>query len=32
MGDHTGSVWPHDDALIAQVLARYGLGEQALHM
>ena len=26
MGYHTGSVWPHDNALIAQGLARYGLG------
>jgi glycogen debranching enzyme len=32
MGYHTGSVWPHDNALIAQGLARYGLGEQALQI
>ncbi len=28
MGYHTGAVWPHDNALIARGLARYGLGEQ----
>ncbi len=27
MGYHTGAVWPHDNALIAQGLARYGLVE-----
>ena len=27
---HNGSVWPHDNALIAYGLARYGLKEQAL--
>ena len=32
MGYHTGSVWPHDNALIAQGFARYDLGEQALQM
>jgi glycogen debranching enzyme len=32
MGYHTGSVWPHDNALIAQGLARYGLGELALKL
>jgi glycogen debranching enzyme len=32
MGYHTGSVWPHDNALIAQGLARYGLVEQALQI
>jgi glycogen debranching enzyme len=32
MGYHTGSVWPHDNALIARGLARYGLGEQALQI
>jgi glycogen debranching enzyme len=32
MGYHTGSVWPHDNALIAQGLARYGLGEKALQI
>jgi glycogen debranching enzyme len=30
MGYHTGSVWPHDNALIALGLSRYGLGEKAL--
>ena len=29
---HNGSVWPHDNALIAQGLARYGLGEMALQI
>jgi glycogen debranching enzyme len=32
MGYHTGSVWPHDNALIALGLARYGLGEKALQI
>jgi glycogen debranching enzyme len=32
MGYHTGSVWPHDNALIAQGLARYGFGEKALQL
>jgi glycogen debranching enzyme len=32
MGYHTGSVWPHDNALIARGLARYGLGEKALRI
>ncbi len=32
MGYHTGAVWPHDNALIASGLARYGLGEQALQL
>jgi glycogen debranching enzyme len=32
MGYHTGSVWPHDNALIAQGLARYGVGEKALEI
>jgi glycogen debranching enzyme len=30
MGYHMGSVWPHDNALIAWGLARYGLGASAL--
>jgi glycogen debranching enzyme len=30
MGYHTGSIWPHDNALIASGLARYGFGEKAL--
>ena len=30
MGYHTGAVWPHDNALIAQGLARYGMQEIAL--
>lgn len=29
MSYHNGSVWPHDNALIAQGLARYGMKEQA---
>jgi glycogen debranching enzyme len=32
MGYHTGSVWSHDNALIAQGLARYGFAEQALRL
>lgn len=32
MGYHTGSVWPHDNALIALGLSRYGLGEKALQI
>jgi glycogen debranching enzyme len=32
MGYHNGSVWPHDNALIAQGLARYGFGELALRL
>jgi glycogen debranching enzyme len=30
MGYHAGSVWPHDNALIALGMARYGLNRQAL--
>jgi glycogen debranching enzyme len=30
MGYHNGSVWPHDNALIAWGMARYGLGEKVL--
>lgn len=30
MAYHNGSVWPHDNALIAWGLSRYGLGELAL--
>jgi glycogen debranching enzyme len=30
MSYHNGSVWPHDNALIAQGLARYGLQRDAL--
>ena len=29
---HDGSVWPHDNALIAEGLARYGMGEMALEI
>ncbi|HET7569213.1 MAG TPA: amylo-alpha-1,6-glucosidase [Gammaproteobacteria bacterium] len=29
MSYHNGSIWPHDNALIANGLARYGLKEQA---
>jgi glycogen debranching enzyme len=32
MAYHNGSIWPHDNALIAQGLARYGLGEMALQI
>jgi glycogen debranching enzyme len=32
MSYHNGSVWPHDNALIAQGLARYGLGDMALQI
>jgi glycogen debranching enzyme len=29
MGYHTGGVWPHDNAVIAEGLARYGLCDEA---
>jgi glycogen debranching enzyme len=29
MGYHTGAVWPHDNALITQGLARYGFVKEA---
>ena len=32
MSYHNGSVWPHDNALIALGLARYGLKEQAVRI
>ena len=32
MAYHNGSVWPHDNALIAHGLARYGLAEKALQI
>ncbi|MCI0462713.1 MAG: hypothetical protein L0Z62_37670, partial [Gemmataceae bacterium] len=32
MSYHCGSVWPHDNALIAHGLARYGLAEKALQI
>jgi glycogen debranching enzyme len=32
MSYHNGSVWPHDNALIALGLARYGLTEEALRI
>jgi glycogen debranching enzyme len=32
MAYHNGSVWPHDNALIAYGLARYGLTRQANHV
>jgi glycogen debranching enzyme len=32
MSYHNGSVWPHDNAVIAQGLARYGLAEQVLQI
>lgn len=32
MAYHNGSVWPHDNALIAHGMARYGLTRQASHV
>lgn len=32
MSYHNGSVWPHDNALIAAGFARYGLGREARHL
>jgi len=32
MAYHNGSVWPHDNALIAHGLARYGMVDQALQL
>jgi glycogen debranching enzyme len=32
MAYHNGSVWPHDNGLIAQGLARYGMGDLALQI
>ena len=32
MSYHNGSVWPHDNAMIAAGLARYGFQEQAAHI
>jgi glycogen debranching enzyme len=32
MSYHMGSVWPHDNALIAQGLARYGMTDKALQI
>ena len=32
MGYHTGAVWPHDNALIAQGLARYGCADEAMRI
>jgi glycogen debranching enzyme len=32
MAYHNGSVWPHDNALIASGFARYGLQEEALRL
>ena len=29
MGYHVGGVWPHDNAVIASGMARYGLASQA---
>src|SRR5260221_4643302 len=29
MGYHTGGIWPHDNSLIAEGLAAYGLREEA---
>ena len=32
MGYHTGGVWPHDNALIAQGLARHGCADEAMRI
>ncbi|MFQ5748383.1 MAG: glycogen debranching N-terminal domain-containing protein [Planctomycetota bacterium] len=32
MSYHNGSVWPHDNALVAQGLARYGFKEEAIRL
>ena len=32
MAYHNGAIWPHDNALVAAGLARYGFGEQALQI
>jgi glycogen debranching enzyme len=32
MAYHNGSIWPHDNALIAYGFARYGLGDAALQI
>jgi len=32
MSYHNGSVWPHDNALVAQGLARYGFKEEAMRI
>jgi glycogen debranching enzyme len=32
IGYHTGSVWPHDNALIAHGLKRYGLDREAMRV
>jgi glycogen debranching enzyme len=32
MGYHTGTIWPHDNALIALGLARYGFGRKAVEL
>jgi glycogen debranching enzyme len=32
MGYHTGTIWPHDSALIALGLARYGFGRKAVEL
>ncbi len=32
MSYHNGSIWPHDNALIASGLARYGFGDKALQL
>jgi glycogen debranching enzyme len=32
MSYHNGCVWPHDNAMIAQGLSRYGLGEMGLQV
>ncbi len=32
IGYHTGTVWPHDNSIIAMGLRRYGFGEEAAHV
>jgi pentatricopeptide repeat protein len=32
MSYHNGSIWPHDNALIALGLARHGMGQEALQI
>jgi glycogen debranching enzyme len=32
IGYHTGLVWPHDNALIAHGMRRYGLDREARHV
>ncbi len=32
MGYHVGTVWPHDNALIAAGMARYGMIDEAVQV